>query len=693
MRSYIYNETPYILITHNSLAGTLKAKGYYIQTAYTKDDVLSSLTNQLPDLIILDSLNTGIDSFELCKQIRLVEDYNTIPIIFISEKNSIIKALDLGAQDFILRPYKTDELIARINSHYKVKLYAEKKFEESSLQLTQLNETLIESKESYRVLVENSNDMIFCLDTSGRFTTVNKAFNDVLCNNELIIGKDFSHIPNIDHQLWINNFNTVIKNRIAISFNSEHLNNADERIVLYVTLIPIFNKRDEIAAITGTGHDISSLIEKEEMIKQLAYYDVLTGLPNRILFSDRVSSAINLAKRYDKQMAVMFLDLDNFKNVNDSMGHHIGDLLLQEIAIRLKSAVRESDTISRMGGDEFTILLQNLNHKKDVFNCAIRIMKSIAPPCLVSGYMLDVTVSIGIAFYPEDGSTYEELLKNADTAMYKAKESGRNNYHLYNTAMKDELCERLDFEKQLKNALQNDELRIHYQPQVCVKTGHVRGVEALMRWHCPHYGWVEPAKFIPILEQTGLIIPFGEWILYNACLKNMQWHQKGFKDMIVSVNIALAQLKQYDFSDKLRAILLKTGLEPQYLELEITESILIDRFDEMYKKITELKEIGVKISLDDFGTGFSSINYLRRMPIDTLKLDKLFMNDINDDKNQNDIIGTLIALAHRMNMLVIVEGVETKQQMDYLVENQADYLQGYYLCKPGDESKISKMFF
>jgi len=553
---------------------------------------------------------------------------------------------------------------------------------------------LTHSEEKYRVLVENSKDLIYRLDTKGKLVSVNKAFKKSTgLTKDEIIGNDMSIFIKDSNKL--NEFNEslgqVVKTGKYKYANFEYIKITGEKIVYDVSLIPIRNNNDEIIGITGTNHDISKILKNEEKIRQLAYYDTLTGLPNRVLFSERVASAINKANSDAKLLVVMYLDLDNFKRINDTKGHHIGDMVLKKVAERLINIISEPNIVTRMGGDEFTILLENITSLKEVNDIAVRILYDIEQPCLVNGFKYDLSTCIGISLYPEDGQSVEELLKNSDIAMYKAKSAGKNSFQFFNSKMMDEILDRVEIELNLRNALSNNEMYIEFQPQIDALNGTIRGAEALMRWKNPKYGVISPVRFIPILEENTKIVKFGDWILRQSCFLNKEIQRKGLNAITIAVNISSLQLRQKNFVNRVREILNETGLEPKYLELEITESVLINGFEEVLEKLVQLKELGIKISLDDFGTGFSSLNYLRQLPINTLKIDKSFLSEISEVSKDRVIIGSIISLAHKLDMEVVAEGVETQEQNDYLINNHCDYLQGFYHSKPVSMKDLEKL--
>ena len=427
--------------------------------------------------------------------------------------------------------------------------------------------------------------------------------------------------------------------------------------------------------------DITERTYAEEQIKHLAYHDALTGLPNRLLFKDRLTVALSHAQRDSARLAVLFLDLDRFKVINDSLGHNVGDQLLQAVATRIAACVRESDTVARLGGDEFTLLLP-IAHSEDAARVAQKIVEAIRYPFHIEGREFFTTTSIGISIYPEDGTDAETLIKNADTAMYQAKEQGRDNYQLFNAFVNARALQRIALEHGLRRALMNEELEVHYQPIYDFRSGKISGMEALLRWNHPELGRIPPMTFIPIAEATGMMVPIGLWCLRTACAQARTWQEVGFKNLSLAVNLSVTQLQQPDLVDRVREILRETGLPAHQLELEITESSAMASPETIARTLHDLKNLGVRISLDDFGTGHSALSYLKSFPIDTLKIDRSFVRDINDDPDTAAIVMAIIAMAHSLRLKVIAEGVEMTEQASFLRRYACDQMQGYLITPP-----------
>jgi diguanylate cyclase (GGDEF)-like protein/PAS domain S-box-containing protein len=432
----------------------------------------------------------------------------------------------------------------------------------------------------------------------------------------------------------------------------------------------------------ATVRDITDRKVAEERIQYLAYYDALTGLPNRTLLQDRLAKTLAGARRQKDKVALLFLDLDGFKNINDSLGHSVGDLLLQEVAERLKTWGREQDTVARLGGDEFFIMLTNVKDVPDAAVAAERLMDAMTAEFVVQGHFLKVSCSIGISIFPEHGTDCETLIKNADAAMYNAKECGRSNFRFFTEDMNTQIVERLTLENSLRLALGREELFLLYQPQMDMATGRVTGLEALLRWQHPELGLVPPDKFIRIAENSGLIVPIGEWVLRTACAQARQWQQEGLPGVTVAVNVSAIQFRQEGFCGFIRNVLRDTGLAAQYLELELTESLLLANADLMLSVIQELKAMGLTLAIDDFGTGYSSFAYLRQFRVSRLKIDRLFIRDVATNPDDAAITAAIISMAKSLRLKVIAEGVEDEAQMSFLLAHHCDEIQGYYFSKP-----------
>ncbi len=464
---------------------------------------------------------------------------------------------------------------------------------------------------------------------------------------------------------------------------------------LFWAQITISALRDESGSISHyitVGEDISERKETQQKMEQLAYVDSLTGLANRVLFRDRLEQVLKSLQRSHKQAALLFLDLDHFKRINDSLGHDVGDALLMKVAESLRQCVRHQDTVARMGGDEFVILLTDVDGMAGASAVARKIIEIMEQPNRLLRHEIIISPSIGITMAPDDSLNADVLLKNADLAMYKAKSSGRNNYQFFTDEMNAQVLDNLMMENELRQAIDRDELLLNFQPQMSINSGQLAGVEALVRWNHPEKGLMDPDDFIPVAEQAGLIIPLGEWILRNACRQWRAAEVSGMPNTKLSVNLSARQFKDPHLLDTIQNILEETGFKPIQLELEITETTLMESLEHAIDVLDQIKALGISVSIDDFGTGYSSLNYLKRLPIDALKVDRTFIRDIPENKDDMAITAAVIAMAHKLKLDVIAEGVETSEQWDFLKQNRCDFAQGYLLGKPSSAKDLLLRF-
>lgn len=543
----------------------------------------------------------------------------------------------------------------------------------------EMERKLSESEQRYRSLFQYNPDAILSLDLTGNFVRLNPICT-VLSgySNQELSKMNFSEIiTKEDLEKTQLHFQKATEGEPQ-TYESSIYHKDGHVVFLKATNIPI-RVDHEIVGVYGIVKDITKHKLAEDQIEFMAFHDPLTSLPNRRLFKNRLNQALELAKKEKFTVGIFFLDLDQFKLINDTLGHNTGDLLLIEVTKRLKNCIREQDTLSRQGGDEFTILLPKVT-QLDAQNIAEKIIFSLRRPFKVDQNELFITPSIGISFYPFHSKQADELLLKADIAMYKAKELGKNNYHFYNPMLEKESRDKLMIQNELYKALELEQFILYYQPKIDIDTNQLVGVEALIRWQHPN-GMIPPMQFISILEETGLIIPIGEWILREACQQNKRWQDEGYPPISISVNLSTRQFYQQHLISMVSEILQETGLSAEYLEVEITESMTMD-VDLASSILHELKALGVKISIDDFGTGYSSLYYLKKFPIDGLKIDQSFIRDILTDQNDSSIVTTIIDMAHHLGLKVIAEGVETAEQLHFLKENQCDEAQGYLFSPP-----------
>lgn len=556
----------------------------------------------------------------------------------------------------------------------------------------QIEQTLRQAEEKYRAIFQAAPVGIFQSTADGRYSTVNPAMAHMLgydSPQELV-----ASISDISRQIYVDpksgeELTRLLKEQGIVKDFECAVYRKDGSQMWFSTNVRAVSKDGALLGYEGTNQDITARKIAEERIQFLAYYDALTGLPNRTLLQDRMGKALAGARRQKCKLALLFLDLDGFKVINDSLGHAVGDLLLQEVAERLKSWGREQDTVARLGGDEFLIALSQVKDQADVAVAAERLMDVMTAEFVVRGHSVNVSCSIGISIFPEHGADCETLIKNADAAMYSAKDGGRNNFRFFTEDMNVQVRERLTLEKSLRHALEQGDLFLVYQPQMEIATRKITGVEALLRWQHPDLGLVPPDKFIRIAENSGLIVPIGEWVLRTACRQARKWQDEGVPAVSVAVNVSAVQFRQQGFSELVGRVLRETGLAAQYLELELTETLLLANADVTLSVLKELRSMGLTLAIDDFGTGYSSFSYLRQFKVNKFKIDSSFIRDVATNPNDAAITAAIISMAKSLNLKVIAEGVETDAQVSFLRAHQCDELQGYYFSKPLTVDKVA----
>ena len=543
---------------------------------------------------------------------------------------------------------------------------------------------LRESEERYRLLVMLSPEAIL-IATGGDIVFANPAAGRLFLNADadadLLLGRSIVSLVVPGYRQQVQDALDALAHGQAVISGEEQAFRLDGKAVDVAVTRVAFTHRGA-PAIQIVARDISERKFLEKQLLEQATHDALTGLPNRHLLSKRLDEAISYAKRYAHSVWVVFIDLDRFKFINDSLGHSAGDLLLKHVAERLTTSTRDTDTVARVGGDEFVLVLPDRERDRIPANMVKRLMESLLEPVVIDGRHLSLTCSMGVAVFPADSDTSGALIEKADIAMYRAKQQGRNNCQFFTAAMQEELQERVRIETALRTALERNEFFLHYQPQVEAASHRVVGVETLLRWHHPELGIVMPDRFIPLAEESGLIVPIGAWVLRTACLQGRAWQDAGLPEMRLSVNLSLRQFAQADFVNSVAAVLKESGLSAHCLQLELTESLVMADVDKAVEKLTMLKALGLQLSIDDFGTGYSSLSYLKRFPINELKIDRTFVRDIADDPDDAAIVLAIISLAHNLNLRVVAEGVETIQQITYLQSHGCDELQGYYFGRP-----------
>jgi diguanylate cyclase (GGDEF)-like protein len=653
-----------------------------------------------PDLVLLDIKMPLMDGLQASKQIRQTPNGKHVPIVLITGSDdhaSINQAFDLGVTDFMTKPVIWPILAHRLR--YLLKANADfmaLKSSERRLRNTQklaaignwewnfLTQKVTLSEQMYGLFNLSKNDFN---GSSDAFFQLFPEDVRSLLQSALDEAKGGSGLWTIDHMINVNNGeDRVVHQQGEITYDEDGL--------------PF--------AVQGLMQDITKRKVAEEKVRHLAYYDSLTGLPNRLHFIENAKLNLQLALKAVDKVAFIFMDIDDFKRINDTLGHHAGDILLQKISHRLVEDLREYDSVSkissvnceednsklvsRLGGDEFTIMLTNLTSHNEVQSVCERLVKSLNRPIEVCGNELVVSGSFGIAIYPEDGKDLDTLMRHADIAMYQAKKKGKNNLCFYNENFDLGQLKRLALEAKLRHAIENEIIEVYFQAQVDGESGVLKGAEVLARWNDAELGFIHPDEFIPLAEDCGLIVALGDWVLKQSCQQAKRWQDEGHKPMRIAVNVSAQQFRQNDFAKKVLNCLNEVGLAAEYLELEITESMLMDNLDTVIEHLNRLKAIGVRISIDDFGTGYSSMSYLKLLPIDKLKIDRSFISGLTKHDSDDAIVKAIIALSQGLKLNIIAEGVETAEQKDFIVQNGCNDIQGYFYSKPLEPNAFEQSF-
>jgi len=634
----------------------------------------------LADLFLPDS--QGLQTLD-----KLLLAAPRVPILVLSGPNDegiASQAVQRGAQDYLPKGHLNRYTLSRALRNM--------------IDRTTAEETLFAEKERAQVTLNSIGDAVLCTDSSGNVTYLNKVAEKMTgWSWEEASGRPladvFQIIDGITRQPARNPMDMAIEQNktVGLTANCILIRRDGHESAIEDSAAPIHDRDGHGTGAVIVFHDVSAARSMSLQMSHSAHHDFLTDLPNRMLLNDRLTHAIASARRYHQKLAVLFLDLDGFKHINDSLGHAIGDKLLKAIGERLLAGVRKSDTVSRLGGDEFVVVLSSIEHSEVAALSATKIIAAAIAPYSIDQQDLHVSVSVGISIYPDDGAEAEALIQNADNAMYHAKEHGSNNYRFFQEDMNVQAVRRQALEASLRRALERHEFELHYQPKIDLKSGKITGVEALIRWRHPERGLILPAEFIPIAESCGLIVPIGRWVLAEACTQAREWQSAGLPEIPVAVNISSVEFRDKNFLENLRATLNETGLDPCHLELELTESVLMQHVESTAFVLGELRAMGVHLAVDDFGTGYSSLSYLSQFPINSLKIDKLFVQGITSERDDAPIISAVINMGRSLMQRVIAEGVETREQLAFLQSRGCDEGQGYYFSHPVVAEQFAKM--
>jgi diguanylate cyclase (GGDEF)-like protein/PAS domain S-box-containing protein len=664
---------------------TTREGQFHVEWVGTLSEGLQRLSKKGVRAVFLNLFLPDCQGIEAFDRLSLVAP--GVPIVVLAgaaDEGIAREALQRGAQDFLLEGHLDSYSFARA-----VRNMIERKTAE---------EVLFEETELAQLTLNSIGDAVLSTDISGNVTYLNEVAEHMTgWSWKDASGRPFSEVLRIidggTREPCRDPMELAMRQNKAVGLTAHCIliRRDGHETEIEDSTAPIHDREGRITGSVIVFRDVSMVRAMALQMSHLAQHDVLTDLPNRMLLTDRITQAISSAHRNGRTLAILFLDLDGFKHVNDSLGHAIGDELLQSVATRLAACVRHSDTVSRLGGDEFVVLLSEVSHAGDAAISAKKVLTALTAPHRVARHELAVTASIGLSIYPADGQDAEALIRNADTAMYQAKQSGRNNFQFFSPSMNARSAERQSIEEGLRHALERKEFVLHYQPKIDLKTGAIIGAEALIRWQRPDHGLVSPLQFVPIAEECGLILPIGQWVLRQACRQARAWQDAGMRAIPVAVNVSSVEFRSEEFINNVWTILKDTRLEPRYLELELTESVLMQHVESTAATLKALKDMGATLAIDDFGTGYSSLSYLRRFPIDALKLDRSFVQEITSDTSDAIIISAVINMGKSLKQRVIAEGVETVNQLAFLQAHGCDEGQGYYFSRPMVAHQFAKL--
>jgi len=678
----------------------LQSTGYTAVSSTTDPRVVAGWhAEHQYDLIILDMQMPNMSGFEVMEALKPLETDAWLPVLVVTaQPDHKIKALEMGARDFVSKPFDPVEVLTRIRNMLEVRLL----HRETRHYNTRLEQTVRERTaelQRFRSAMDATADAIFLLDADSADVV---DVNDGACRmlgypRAEMMGQSASRIglgassALRDQAERLAAYSAAIGPARAPELIEQDLMRRDLIAVPVELYWQLLQRAGQPTVLLGVARDISERRQSEELLQHMAHYDSLTGLPNRTLFFQTLGDAITLAQDKAWRIVVLFIALDRFKNINDSLGAALGDELLRQFSNRLVQCVRIRDTVGRMGGDEFALILTMTRDQQDAVHVANEVREALRLPFDLDGHQAVLSASIGIAMYPEDATDPQTLVKYADTAMERAKQAGRDGYRFFTAGMNVQVLARLDMELALRRALDNNELLLHYQPKVNLHSGEVAGAEALLRWQRPGFGLVYPAEFVPVLEDTGLIVRVGAWIVDAACRQIGAWLRSDVGPVRVAVNVASRQFVEGDLELTVRSALLRHDVPAELLELELTETALMSNTERTISVLTNLKAIGIKVAIDDFGTGYSSLAYLQRFPIDKLKIDIAFVRDITTNPNDAAIAQAIISMAHSLKLRVIAEGVETRAQLEYLRRSRCDEIQGYYFSRPVAPADLAEL--
>lgn len=698
-RPILTEDQPYLVqivdddkILRQILSLGMSKAGFFTAESKNGLDAISDFQNLMPDAILLDVIMPDMNGFEVCSQIRSLPGGERVPIIMITgqdDYNSINQAFDSGATDFVVKPINPLLLSYRIRY------------------IIRANQAICDLN-IRDVMLASARELAHLTNWEWRVTDDSVSWGDAMCR---MVGihpenapqgyKDFLNLVSADDRDTVNdiiaqalerNSNISFEHRLLTADGIELTFRQDGAVMRGADGSPV--------QILFTCQDVTQTKIAEQKIKFLAYYDRLTGLPNRFLFKEHLTKALSNCRRSGLYLAVLYIDIDNFRNINNTFGREVGDRILKEVSSRLRECLRRSDTAgnvsdnevtARFGADEFGIILEGLKDMADAAIVARRVIDSLSKVILLGSNEIFLNSRVGVSVFPNDGENVDDIMKSADSALSSAKDLERNSYQFYTAELNTKAFARFALETSLRRAVERQEFVLFYQPQVCLASGAVTGVEALIRWIHPDLGMVSPMEFIPLAEETGLIVPIGAWVLRTACAQCQAWADAGL-EIRVAINLSAGQFKDASLIEEIEKVLAETKVRPQLIELEITESMLMDNVDGSIDRLDKLSKFGFRLSIDDFGTGYSSLNYLKRFPVDVLKVDRSFVSDLTNSEDDAMIVKAVVTLAHNLNLEVVAEGVETRDHLSYLSYLGCDLIQGYLISKPVSSKQVEAYF-
>jgi len=674
----------------------LAEDGFHVIEAADAAAGIELVITEKPDLVLLDVILPDRDGYQVCQHLRTLPSVQHLPIVMLTgldDSVSIAQAYDHGATDFFAKPINWKLLGYRIRYILR-----------ASRTVDQLAHSEAALANAQRLAHLGSWEWYPQADMTERSDEYYRIYG---MHRESLATSMFAVMPQVhaeDQERVKAALDAAMNKGLSYQHEFRILAPHNGVRVLHEQARVFKSESGHVNYIEGITQDITELVDAQQRIRNLAYYDALTGLANRQLFRELLLHELQRAQRQDKQCALLFIDLDRFKRINDTLGHDVGDMVLQIVGNRINTCIRSSDIaalhqstsgkneqVARLGGDEFTVVLTDIAQPEDAAQVARRILDAMAQPIQIGTQELIVSASIGIALGPQDGYDVESLLKNADLAMYSVKDQGRNNYHFFDRTMNETVLNKFALENDLRKAIEQDQLELYFQPKINPLSGEIVGAEVLLRWKHPHRGMVSPVTFIPVAEESGFIVELGAWVLKRACEINREWQSRGMPIVPLAINLSAANFRHHDLLPGIRRTLEDLELTPNFLVIELTEGILMNDVDETIETLQALKDMGIYLSVDDFGTGYSSLNYLKRFPLDELKIDRSFVKDVISDPNDAAITTAIIGLAQNLKLSVVAEGVETTEQADFLLRRGCNTMQGYLFAKPMPQNEFEDL--